>query len=114
VGPRRLFRAAGAAKPSARPFLGLDPASVLGDPCFGIGFGGERADLGRIALRDDDFDAKRPVGERDHAGGHCGQLATLAAPGKGVNSSASPGTLSNRPGFQCSAAIWIGSERQSE
>jgi len=34
---------------------------VLGDPCLSVGFGGERADLGRMSFGDADLDGERPV-----------------------------------------------------
>jgi hypothetical protein len=40
------------AKPTARPCLGVHPAPMLGDPRLGVSFGFERADPGRIAVRD--------------------------------------------------------------
>src|SRR5438445_10172576 len=56
----------------ARLRLGGHPALVLGDPRLGVGFALERADLGRIGIRDRDFDAERPVLKRDHPVGRFG------------------------------------------
>jgi hypothetical protein len=36
--------------------LGFHPSPVLGDPRFGVSFGFEHADRGRIAVRDTDLD----------------------------------------------------------
>src|SRR5689334_20042458 len=44
--------AIGPAKPTARLVFGLPPAPVLDNPRLSVGFGGEQADRGRIALRD--------------------------------------------------------------
>src|SRR5438477_11756763 len=56
-----------AMRPVARLHLLLDPALVLGDPRFGIGFGVEPADPCRVAVRDLDLDTERSIIERDHA-----------------------------------------------
>jgi len=50
--------AARAAKPAARLGLGLHSALVLGDPCFGVRFGFEHADRGRMTVRDADLDSE--------------------------------------------------------
>ena len=64
--------AAGAAKPAARLVFGLYPTPVLGDPRLSVSFGGEWADLGRIALRDTDLHGERPVANWDHTIGRLG------------------------------------------
>jgi len=45
---------------------------VLADPRLSGGFGGERADPGRIALRDADLHGERPGVNRDHPVGRLG------------------------------------------
>src|SRR5271167_1721005 len=67
--PRRLAAtvAGRPGEPAARQILGLYALAMLGDPCLGVGFGGERFDRGRIVLRDADLDAERTVIERDHS-----------------------------------------------
>src|SRR5215831_12814790 len=60
------------AEPAASLVFRLYPALMLADPRLSVGFGSERADSGRIALRDDDLHAERPVGERDHTIGRLG------------------------------------------
>jgi hypothetical protein len=62
----------GPAKPTARLVFGLHPAPVLSDPCLSVGFGGERADLGRMGLRNTDLHGERPVLDRDHSIGRLG------------------------------------------
>jgi len=64
--------ATGTTIPAARLVFRLHPAPVFRDPRLSVGFGGERADLGRKALRDAYFDGERPVVNRDHAIGRLG------------------------------------------
>ena len=66
LGPQSLFRTPGATKPPARRFFGLDRAPVLGDPYFRVGFGRERADLGRVALRNTDLHSECSAATGDH------------------------------------------------
>src|SRR6516162_2661833 len=61
-----MAAAARSAKPAARLCLGLHPALMLGDPCLGVRFGFELADLGRMTVRDGYLDTERPVVKRDY------------------------------------------------
>jgi hypothetical protein len=38
--------------------LGIHPAPMLGDPRLGVSFGFERADSGRMTVRDADLDTE--------------------------------------------------------
>ena len=64
------YAAGPAAKTRSRLALRLYPTSVLGNPRLSGGFRGERADLGRIGLRDTDLHGERPVPGRDHPISH--------------------------------------------
>ena len=46
------------ARPATRLHLRLDPALVVDDPRLGIGFGGKRADLCRVAIGNVELDGE--------------------------------------------------------
>src|SRR5215471_18876035 len=77
---RVILTPATRAEPPAGLCLRLHPALVLSDPRFGVRCGLERADPGRMGIRDADLDAEGPIVQRNHAiGGRCVRMGPFCA-----------------------------------